>query len=175
MYLLLGTYPRSRIYKIGKMMTLVIGVGNPLRGDDGVGPEMIKRLQALSLPADVTIIDGGTDSMMILEMVRTHTGRTIIIDAVDMRCYPGDIKIFKTEDVHTIVNGDSLSTHGFGLAETIHLMEALEIDFDITIIGMQPRDISFHEGFTPEIETQLDTLQQTLEKEILCSPSPTKR
>lgn len=59
---------------------LVLGIGNVLMGDEGVGVEVVRRLESMSLPANVQCLDGGTGSFLLLEpMQRAH--RVILIDA----------------------------------------------------------------------------------------------
>ena len=61
---------------------LVMGVGNPLMGDDGIGPRVVEMLRAgYAFPDNVEIVDAGSMSFMILDLLR-GVDRLIIIDAV---------------------------------------------------------------------------------------------
>jgi len=133
--------------------TLVLGVGNTLRRDDGVGPAVIKLLQQENLP-NVDLLDGGIDGLGLIDVINQYQ-RAIIIDAVDMRLTPGSVKLFTASDAKINIKNDALSTHGFGLAEVIGLLEQLGCDTEIKIIGVQPQDISFGEGLTEVVETKI--------------------
>jgi len=147
---------------------LIVGVGNPFRGDDGIGPYVIATL--MEQPCEgVTLIDGGTDAMTLIDTIKDQSGPVIIVDAVDMKRAPGTIEVFKPEQAKVNLAGDAMSTHGFGLAEMLKLLETLEIAADITIVGMQPADISFREGFSEPVEAKIDELVQTIRREFICS------
>jgi hydrogenase maturation protease len=68
----------------------VIGCGNPTRGDDGVGPEVISRLRATALPDDVQVYDAGTDGMAVLYRAR-GASHLVIVDALAPSGAPGAI------------------------------------------------------------------------------------
>jgi hydrogenase maturation protease len=59
----------------GRPATVVIGLGNPLRGDDGVGVRVAQMLATQSLPDDVEVIDGGTQGLGIVTLRRQIPGR----------------------------------------------------------------------------------------------------
>ena len=61
---------------------LVLGVGNPLMGDDGIGPRVVELLLAgYSFPSSVDVVDAGTMSFMILDLVR-NADQLIVVDAI---------------------------------------------------------------------------------------------
>ncbi|MBI3361476.1 MAG: hydrogenase maturation protease [Chloroflexi bacterium] len=70
------------------MNAVVVGLGNPLRGDDGIGPAVIEWLKQRELPAGVEVMDGGTGG---LELIPTLTGRrrALIVDAANLGRAPG--------------------------------------------------------------------------------------
>jgi hydrogenase maturation protease len=132
---------------------LVIGVGNPLRRDDGIGSAIIKMLQAEDNQSFV-LVDGGTDGLALLDQLMGYE-EAIIVDAVQMMANPGIVRSFTPEEAKINIKSDVLSTHGFGLAEMLNLMEKLNIKTKITIIGIQPKDINFGEGLSNEVKNQI--------------------
>ncbi|HNP72030.1 MAG TPA: hydrogenase maturation protease [Kouleothrix sp.] len=72
------------------MDTLVIGCGNLLRGDDGVGPILIRRMWEIGLPAGVRVADGGTAGMDVAFKMR-GADRVIIVDAAWTGAAPGTL------------------------------------------------------------------------------------
>jgi len=60
--------------------TLVLGLGNVLMGDEGVGVHVVRALEKLSLPANVECLDGGTGGFILLEPMQ-EAGRVVMIDA----------------------------------------------------------------------------------------------
>lgn len=84
----------------------VIGCGNPLRGDDGVGPAVIARLRRLDLPGDVGLFDAGTDGMAVMYAAR-GARRLIVVDAREPDGAPGAIyevpgNVLEAEPVHGV-------------------------------------------------------------------------
>ncbi|MCK4870398.1 MAG: hydrogenase maturation protease [Gammaproteobacteria bacterium] len=132
---------------------LVLGVGNIIRRDDGIGPRVIEKLKKQG-QLNVDPVDGGTDGLALLDLIANYD-KAIIVDAVDMRLAPGTIKQFSPQDAKINITHDALSTHGFGLAEVISFMEELEMKTELTIIGVQPEDITFGEGLTEKVQPAL--------------------
>lgn len=70
--------------------TAIIGCGNPNRSDDGVGPEVARRLRQMALPKDIAVFDAGTDGMAVLYRAR-GVKRLIVVDAKAPEGNPGAI------------------------------------------------------------------------------------
>lgn len=70
--------------------TVVIGCGNPLRGDDAVGPTLIRRLGRHHLPADVACVDAGTDAFGLVGRIK-DAARVIFVDACRSGRPPGSL------------------------------------------------------------------------------------
>jgi len=143
--------------------TLVIGVGNPFRHDDGIGPAIIKILQIEDNQAFI-LVDGGTDGLALLDQL-TGYKKAIIVDAVQMMAKPGTVKLFTPAEAKINIKSDVLSTHGFGLAEMLKLADELGIKTEIKIIGIQPKDISFGEGLSDEIKEQIPEILKLIKQE----------
>ncbi len=144
---------------------LVVGVGNSWRHDDGIGPHVIDILNQQSFEA-ADLLDGGIDGMALLDKL-TPYDYAIIVDAVNMGEVPGTIKAFSAQEAK-LITSDALSTHGFGLAELVMLMAELEIETQIKIIGVQPLDIEFGEGLSPEVEANTDKIINLIKEEVAC-------
>lgn len=132
--------------------SVVVGVGNTWRHDDGIGPHIINLLQQQNFNA-ADLIDGGIDGLALLDKLAVYD-HAIIVDAVNMNQPVGAIKEFSPTEAK-LITSDALSTHGFGLAELIKLMIELDIKTRVTIIGIQPGNIAFGEGLTQEIKEQV--------------------
>jgi hydrogenase maturation protease len=145
--------PVSMQKTVAKNNIIIIGVGNILRRDDGIGSIIIEELENLKLE-NVDLLDGGTDGLALLDYLSNYS-QAIIIDAVSMGTLPGTVKVFTPQEVSINIQSDALSTHGLGLAEVMKLMEPLEIKTNLTIIGIEPKDISFGEGLSVEIQAKI--------------------
>ena len=145
------------------MKTLILGVGNPLRGDDGVGPEVIRLLQGDQLTENADLLDGGTDGLNLIEDIQAYE-RAIIIDAVDMRAPVGTVRVFSPDEAKINIVSEALSTHGFGLGEVIALLQQLGCKTELTIIGVQPRSTNFGEPMSEEVAGAVDQVLSLVSK-----------
>lgn len=162
-----------------KNKILILGVGNTLRRDDGIGPRVIegvksslsktgsiKNASGIVDSEDLTpvAIDGGIDGLSLIDVIQQYS-HAIIIDAVDMGAAPATIRVFTPESAVINIRNDTLSTHGFGLAEVIKLLPELGIFTKLTIIGVQPSDVSFGEGLSDVVAAKMDTLVALTQEE----------
>ncbi len=147
---------------------LILGVGNPLREDDGIGPAVIRRLFEIKRKKDIflstDLVDGGTDGLGLIEYLRNYK-KVILIDAVEMGISPGSIKVFTPDEAILTINTDSLSTHGFGIAELITLARELDILPDMTIIGVQPETTGYGQILSSAVHTSIDKIYRIIQKE----------
>lgn len=142
------------------MKCLIIGVGNPFRHDDGIGSKIIQILRQQP-QANCDLLDGGTDGLALLDEIAKYS-KVIIIDAVNMNTAAGTIRVFTPEEAQIKITHDALSTHGFGIAEVIKFTQELKLPAAITIIGIQPADISFGEGLSAVVQDKVPVITQTV-------------
>ena len=136
--------------------TIVLALGNPLRGDDGIGIAVINALEANPrLPKGVDLIDGGTpgvDTSLLLQGYH----RAIIVDAAEMGLPPGTWVQFLVKDNVFLQPNDLdqlISVHSAGLAEALELGHTLGIlPNDITICGIQPSTIGWSSGLSNPVQ-----------------------
>ncbi len=144
------------------MHTLIIGLGNPLRGDDGVGPRVVAELQRRGLPEGVAAVDGGGGGLDILRLLEGWE-RAIIVDAADIGRRPGEFVRFTPEEARLLPADLSLSVHTAGLADALALARALGQPLpSIVIYGVQPERMDWGEGLSPAVEETLPALLQAI-------------
>lgn len=132
--------------------TLIIGVGNPFRGDDGIGPRVVQNLVMRELPDGVEVMDGGIRG---LDLVTLFEGRqrVIIVDAADLGRPPGEFERFTMDHAQVQSAGRQLSIHTAGLGDALLLAEALGmLPQQLVIFGVQPARLDWNEGFSLEVE-----------------------
>ena len=86
---------------------MVIGLGNPLRGDDGVGVRVAEALAEQALPDDVEVVDGGTQGLGLVNLMEGRQ-RVILVDAADMGKAPGEFVRFTLDEVRLPGRGRAL-------------------------------------------------------------------
>ena len=102
---------------------LVIGVGNPDRGDDGLGPLVVRRLAEMELPG-VTIIERSGDGLALIEDWGGYDA-VVLIDAAAPVGVPGRIHRLDLAGEELPVEFSRASTHAFGVAEAVRLARTL--------------------------------------------------
>ena len=108
--------------------TLILGLGNPLRGDDGLGPRVVAELQRHRLPDGVAGEDGGVAGVGLLQYLEQWE-RVLIVDIAEMGRQPGEYVRFSPAEVRLGSKDDAYSVHGAGLAE------ARAEEFDVWVLG----------------------------------------
>jgi len=146
--------------------TLVLGLGNPLRGDDGVGARVVEALTRRGLPQGVTAIDGGTGGLDLLRVLERWK-RVVIVDAADVGREPGQFVRFTPDQVRLTGASNTFTLHNAGLSEVLALAAALGRDLpEIVVFGVQPAQIGWGEGLSPALETTLSGLTDAILEEL---------
>jgi hydrogenase maturation protease len=146
----------------------IIGVGNPLRRDDGIGIVLLEKLieKKSDLPEDIEYIDGGTGGMNLLHILALFDV-ALIIDAVNFNGLPGESKLFKSEDICSKKSSINMSTHETDILKIITLSKELgEAPNNLFIFGVQPKDTSHGDDLSPELQKTVASLTLSLQNEI---------
>ena len=145
---------------------VVIGVGNLLLKDEGVGVHAALELQEKALPPGVEVFDGGGGGTGLLDLFQ-GAGKAVIIDAADMTRPPGTVVRFTPDEVRSRAGGPKLSAHEVGLLEVLELARALgQCPPEVVIIGVQPGEISWGMDLTPEVQAALPRVLKAVSQEM---------
>ena len=128
---------------------IILGVGNELKSDDGVGPFIIKNLMAENIESDrLLLIDAETVPENFTGKIRKENpSHIIIVDACLMGCQPGDIKIVDKDDFTNI----GISTHSMSLSYFVKYLEK-DTDFKIIFVGIEPETMDWGANPTEVVE-----------------------
>ncbi len=147
-------------------LALVLGLGNPLRGDDGVGCRLVEELMRRELPPGVQVLDGGTAGLGLLDLLKGWE-RVVVIDAADIGREPGRFVRFTPDRARLVEAMDPFSLHHAGLGEVLALADALGRTLpEMVIFGVQPAEVGWGEGLSPAVETALPALADAVFEEI---------
>lgn len=131
--------------------TLVLGMGNPILSDDGVGLIVAQRLRAIPMPGEVDVGESEVGGLRLLELMRGY-GRVIIIDAIKSDRAPGEIVRYEGKDFS--------GGHRYGSAHSIHLGTVLELGLrlgypmpdEVVVYAIEAIDIeTFGEELSPPV------------------------
>lgn len=117
---------------------LVLGVGNLLVGDEGVGVHALRALEAEAWPAHVRLVDGGTGGFQLLELLRSHS-RIILIDATRDGAPPGTVSQFRARVATDFP--PALGAHEIGLRDLIAAATLLGPLPDIEVITVSVAEL----------------------------------
>jgi hydrogenase maturation protease len=144
------------------MGKFVLGIGNVLLRDEGIGCHVVHALEEIPLP-DVKIIDGGTcpDVLQLLE----DADKLVIVDAVKGGGTPGQIYRFHLEDI-TLEQKPFLSLHDFGLVDSLMLMQLWHKTGEAVIIGVEPGEINWGLELSPELQEKMPQIIDAILSEL---------
>jgi hydrogenase maturation protease len=136
--------------------TLIMGIGNYLMGDEGVGVHLANNIMTQILPDGVDVVDGGTGGFYLLEYFENYD-HVILVDATLDGNIPGTIRLIKPRFAQDFP--PAMSTHDIGLKDLVSALQILgkmpDIDlFVVSIASIQQQGIEL----TPEIENVLPVL-----------------
>ena len=131
--------------------TLVIGLGNPLMGDDGTGLELLAHVQAhWTFHPEVIFIDGGTWGMNLLPVIE-DAGRVLFLDAVKTG-KPAGTAVRLEHDQLPRWLGFKLSPHQIDLKEVLALAELRDtLPKQAVVVGIQPEHLEMVFGLSPVV------------------------
>ena len=143
---------------------VVIGVGNLLRRDEGIGIHVIKALQEMALSSEIKLVDGGTSPDLI---AYTRIGdKIIIIDAAKAGGKAGSVYRFRPDDLA----GDKrtlASAHELGVIENLKLMGLTGNEpSEVIIIGIEPKDTGWGTELSPDLKKRLNAIVKVVLREI---------
>jgi hydrogenase maturation protease len=138
----------------------IIGMGNPLMSDEGIGVHVIAQLQRTELADTIDILDLGTSGMRALHEL-------VFVDCAMMGTEPGAIRRFTPDEVETRKLETRLSVHEGDLLSTIALARRLgSTPRRIVIFGIEPKTIEPGESLSPDLATRLDDYVEAIRQEL---------
>jgi len=149
---------------------LVLGVGNLLLSDEGVGVHVAQRMMTMDMPPEVQVVEGGTDGFGLVNVI-TEADRMILIDAVKGGGQPGSIYRFEIEDCPPYPDIFKTSVHQISILEVIHLSSLIGSTPRTTIIGIEPACVEMGMELSPPVAAKIPKIIQMIEEEVEASLS----
>ena len=146
---------------------LVLGIGNVLMGDEGVGVHILRHLERVSLPASVTLLDGGTGSFILLDPM-CRAGRIVLVDATVDENPPGSVRRltprFSSDYPRTI------TAHDIGLKDLLDAFYLLGETPDVVLFAVSiPPLQQLGLELSPEIAARVPEIAELVRREIVNS------
>ena len=142
--------------------TLVMGLGNLLLSDEGVGVHTARALLEMELPEDVKVLDVGTAILDALPAMG-DADRIVVVDAVKAGGEPGTIYRMPFD---AFLRPECIaSMHGFDLSRVLYLTQREDMP-EVLVIGVEPARIDWSMDLSPRIAKVLPVVVQAVMEEI---------
>jgi hydrogenase maturation protease len=142
-------------------MLRVVGLGNELYGDDGIGSAVLRHLQTFP----VELVDAGNDGFKLLDYL-LQAEPLLVIDCARMGKSPGSVCKFLSGRIHPGENCDLISLHGISMGEILVLARELGWSGECTIIGIEPKSIAFNTGLSAEVSGSIPAVIDLVMEEV---------
>ncbi|MCW8885277.1 MAG: HyaD/HybD family hydrogenase maturation endopeptidase [Motiliproteus sp.] len=143
------------------MSVLVLGVGNILLTDEGIGVRVVEAIeQRYKIPSGIDVVDGGTAGMELLETM-SRRDHVIIVDAVNTGAVPGTVVELRGDEVPALFR-TRISPHQLGISDLLGVL---------TVTGEMPKQMSLFGAVPFSLETGVDlteAMQERLETIVTC-------
>ena len=135
----------------------VLGIGNVLMGDDGVGPYTVKLLEArYKFPKRVELQDVGTPGLGITS-VFTEYDAVILIDAVNAKKNPGEVKVYRKDELVLVPVKQRISPHHPALVEALLFAElSRKCPKEVLLVGIVPETCELKCGLSAAVQAGVE-------------------
>jgi hydrogenase 3 maturation protease len=144
-----------QLNKLRNSATVIVGIGNVLKGDDGVGPLVCEKLTG---KIHAELIDAGTVPENYIQPIITKAPQNLlVIDAIDFGAPAGTIRIFRPEQLNSHV----FSTHTLSPRLFVDMV-CQNIKVDVYFVGIQPAQIQLGQSISPQVSRAVQQLSHIL-------------
>lgn len=141
----------------GYSKLVILGIGNPLKGDDSLGLKILRKLRG-KVPRSVKVIEGGmAPENFIGKIGKLRPSHVLFIDAAFFGGKPGEAKIISIENIPTV----TISTHVMPLYIVAGLIRE-ETGAKIVLLGIQPKNLNLGEEISQEIKESIEGIAETI-------------
>ncbi len=147
---------------------IIVGIGNSLLGDEGVGNYIVQRLSQEEFGPAIRIADCGTDLLKMMSHL-DQPDLIIIVDAVNGSRPPGSIYRFSKDQILKM-HGENKAAHNLSAVAVIQLLDKTVAAFqkaDVVLFGIQPAQLAKGAGLSPTVSAAADKLIDELKKRCI--------
>ena len=144
---------------------MVMGVGNVLLSDEGLGVRFLDELGKQTLPPDVELLEGGTAGLELVHLIQ-EVDYLIVVDAINAKSEPGALFRFQPGDVKVFPDQYEVSFHQIGIVEVLAMANVLGHAPQTLIFGIQPKTLDWGLEVSPEIQALFPRLCELVLEEI---------
>ncbi|MGE5279787.1 MAG: hydrogenase 3 maturation endopeptidase HyCI [Deltaproteobacteria bacterium] len=153
---------KQRLARLLKGKIVIVGIGNPLRGDDGLGPLLVGRLKG-RVPA-VCIDAGSAPENYAGAVIREEPDTVLLIDSVHLGEAPGSAALLEEDEIAR----SGLSTHDIPLSMFIGYLKS-RTRARVFLLGVEPQSLAFGEGICEAVQKSLETIAKDIMEVLTCT------
>jgi hydrogenase maturation protease len=143
---------------------VIIGIGNILLQDDGVGVHVIKQLEKENLPSTIELVDGGTSTLDTLGFFLDYK-KVIVVDCLKAGLEPGTIYKIKPEDIENYQK-ENLSIHDVQILDVVKMANMMNKYPQVVIFGIEPQKIGLDLEMTEIMVSKIPEIVSNIKKEL---------
>jgi hydrogenase maturation protease len=143
---------------------LILGVGNVLLKDEGIGVRVAEKMMEMSLPPDVEVLDGGVKGLDLLYYIEGRE-KIVVVDAVKAGAPPGTLFRFTDRDLAG-KKGVMRSAHGIDFSDVVAISGFMGNKPEIVFLGIEPESLDASMELSPLMEKNIPILINLVLKEI---------
>jgi hydrogenase maturation protease len=143
-------------------MRLLLGVGNPDRGDDGVGTEVAARVARLGIPG-VEVATEAEPLALLEHLRRTGLDQVVVVDATVPGPEPGRVRVLPVGAARLVRRTGPAGTHALGVADAVELARALDLlPARLALVGVEAGSSGVGEGLSGPVQARLGDVVRTV-------------
>ncbi len=143
----------------------VIGLGNTLRRDDGIGIIILESLLNSYKREFLEYLSFGTASFDLIHRLDNYK-KVLLIDAISAGLSVGELRIFELDKIRFDLKDSPISSHELNLKDIFQLYKKFGIKAKVYVAGIQVKDVSFKEGLTPAVKKEVKKITQEIDNFI---------
>lgn len=145
---------------------LILGLGNPLQGDDGIGCAVADELMRHPLPENVECMEAGTPGVGLVNLIQGRQ-RVILIDAAKMGRAPGQVVRLTGREIECDPALRSVSLHSTGVADALALARTLQIELpEIVCLGIEPLVVDWQQSLSAPVQAAVPQVVRAVLNEV---------
>jgi hydrogenase maturation protease len=148
--------------------TLVLGVGNPLLGDEGFGVHVARRLKEVELPSHVKVLEGGIGGFNLLGFLE-EVERLLVVDVMMLDAAPGELRLLKPGPELQEPGKEIISFHQIGVLELVQMWGLLGYEPEMLFLVTRPEKIEWSTELSPPLQAAVERAIELIP--VLCRES----
>lgn len=149
----------------GEKRILIVGIGNLLRQDDGVGCRCIEYLQTQPLPPEARLMDGGTGGLTVAQEMLDYDA-VIVVDALQSGQAPGSVTRFEWGKDRLVAKDFCFDPHGWGVLAPLEMIAGDRKPPRVIVYGVEPEWTEYGMELSPAVENALPRVAEAVLQEV---------